>query len=467
MKKVLYHYTYKHYLLVTIPIAILTFVFFNIYAPALKYTKEQKRGCYDAILYDMDTLVTNNSHISIFSYENLSVKKAEQIVYIKAPEKRDFFHLGKTEKIYNEIYFDDDYSDDYFDNIYQRRNQRFRQLEIHEAIAARENNAARAVEKAYSEAKDRWYNEFGRFWNAGIRKFYYVDTEKNTDSGWLIVRNYFFKDKKKASTSFLYPNKIGIFKVGEDESVNMDNANRCCDEAYSQILENDSIPARLTLNEYYSKLENLENKYYYVKVDSTGKDTELSFDKNVEIKNEHGITYITRLPKRSFVICKRMKNQEYEEAEKIDIVGKIICVILLLLSLYWICRFARSRRMTLDEAIYKDLIVKCNPTKFMKPYNKERVEAANALTQLLIQTSPNDEEAVAGIVDTAQSKLGINIVKKKYVRQLKKIIYPKRFLKPYDERKFALANELYTDLANGDVSYTIIKNVDKRAIELL
>ena len=111
--------------------------------------------------------------------------------------------------------------------------------------------------------------------------------------------------------------------------------------------------------------------------------------------------------------------------------------------------------------------LKCNPAKFMKPYNKERVEVANTLSQLLMQTSPNDEEAVAGIVDTAQSKLGINIVEKKYVRQLKKIIYPKRFLKPYNEKRFALANELYTALANGDVSYAIIKEVDKKAVELL
>ena len=169
---------------------------------------------------------------------------------------------------------------------------------------------------------------------------------------------------------------------------------------------------------------------------------------------------------RTFFILQKM-NQEYNEAEKIDIVGKIICVILLLLSLCWIYRFARSRRVTLNEAIYKDLKVKCNPAKFMKPYNKERVEVANTLSQLLMQTSPNDEEAVAGIVDTAQSKLGINIVEKKYVRQLKKIIYPKRFLKPYNEKRFALANELYTALANGDVSYAIIKEVDKKAVELL
>lgn len=453
MKKILYHYTYKHYLLVTIPIAILTFVFFNIYALALNYTKEQKKACYDAIQYDMDTLVINNSHISVFSYIDLSVKKAEQIIYKKAPEKREYVHDMNWIRDYVEDYYGEEFSDDWrsFNNI--RLNQAV------EIIQAKE-------EKAYTNTRNKWYNEIGRFWNAGIRKLYYVDTEKNTDSGWLIARNYFFKDKKKASTSFLYPNKVGVFEVREDESVNMDKANKCCDEAYTQILDN-FTPAKLTLNEYYSKAENLENKYYYVKVDSTGKDTELSFDKNVEVKNEQGITYITRLPKRTFIICEKMKNQEYEEAEKIDIVGKIICVILLMLSLYWVYRFARSRRVTLNEALYKDLVVKCNPTRFMKPYNKKRVEVANALTQLLIQTSPNDEEVVAGIVDTAQSKLGINIVGKKYVRQLKKIIYPKKFLKPYDERKFALANELYTALANGDVSYTIIKDVDKRAVELL
>ena len=463
MKKVLYYYTYKHYLLAAIPFAIFTFVFFNIYAPALRYTKEQKKACYDAIQYDMDTLVINNRHISVFSYDNLTVTKAEQIVYIKAPEKREFFYIGNIIK----KKYKDNNDNNNNNNVYAPDWRKDFMIRARQALRSElEANAERAVEQSYSESEDRWYNEFGRFWNAGVRKFYYVDTEKNTNSGWLIARNHFFKDKKKASTCFLYPNKIGIFNVEEDESVNMDNANRCFDEAYIQILENDSIPAKLTLNEYYAKAENLENKYYYVHVDSTGKGTELSFDKNVEVKNEHGITYITRLPMRTFFILQKM-NQEYNEAEKIDIVGKIICVILLLLSLCWIYRFARSRRVTLNEAIYKDLKVKCNPAKFMKPYNKERVEVANTLSQLLMQTSPNDEEAVAGIVDTAQSILGINIVEKKYVRQLKKIIYPKRFLKPYNEKRFALANELYTALANGDVSYAIIKEVDKKAVELL
>ena len=465
-KRVLYTVTCKHYFLAIIPLVIFGYAFFNLYTPALNYCRKQKKNCYQAIRYDMDTLAKNNKHISVFSYENLSVKKAEQIVYIKAPEKKDFFHLGKkTEINYNEISSDDDYSDD-FGNVYQLRNRRFRELALQDYLASREARAARAVEQAYSEAKDRWYNEFGRFWGSGIQKVYYANTEKNEDSGWLIARNYSIYDTMKTSTCFLYPNKVGIFQDNPNEAINMSNVNKSCDEAYFQIMNEDSIPAKLTLTQYYDIAENMRNKYYHVKVDSTGKNPVHTYDENIAIKNEYGITYVTRLPMKTFSICENTNRQEYNEANKIDIIGKILCVNLLLLSLYGVCGFARSKRKTLNEAIYKDLLVKCNPAKFMKPYNKEKVEVANTLTQLLTKTSPNDEEQIVRIEETAHSKLGVNIIDKKYVRQLKRVIYPKKFLKPYDEKKFSLANELYTLLADGNVTYAIIKDVDKRATEL-
>lgn len=444
-KRVLYTVTCKHYFLAIIPLVIFGYAFLNLYTPALNYCRKQKKNCYQAIRYDMDTLAKNNKHISVFSYENLSVARAEQMVYMEEPVMSQYVEKVKEKiitKIPNNLPHYNTYSAEAEDIIYDM------------------------AQEAWSEARAQWYKKCGFCWGSGIQKVYYANTEKNEDSGWLIARNYSIYDTMKTSTCFLYPNKVGIFQDNPNEAINMSNVNKSCDEAYFQIMNEDSIPAKLTLTQYYDIAENMRNKYYHVKVDSTGKNPVHTYDENIAIKNEHGITYVTRLPMRTFSICENTKNLEYDEANKIDIIGKILCVNLLLLSLYGVCGFARSKRKTLNEAIYKDLLVKCNPAKFMKPYNKEKVEVANTLTQLLTKTSPNDEEQIVRIEETAHSKLGVNIIDKKYVRQLKRVIYPKKFLKPYDEKKFSLANELYTLLADGNVTYAIIKDVDKRATEL-
>lgn len=459
MKRVLYYYTYKHFFLAAIPIAILSFVFFNFYALALNYTKEQKRACYDAIRYNLDTLAKNNKHISVFSYENLSVSRAEQMVYMEAPVKSQY-----VEKVKQRLRKKDP------NNLsYDNTREPFgiggsvRQLERAYALGVIYDLA----EEAWSEARAQWYKKCGFCWGTGIQKVYYANTGKDEDSGWLIARNYSIYDTMKTSTCFLYPNKVGIFQDDPNEAINMDHVNKSCDEAYFQIMNKDSIPAKLTLTQYYDIAENMRNKYYHVKVDSTGENLVHTYDENIAIKNEYGITYVTRLPMKTFSICENTNGQEYNEANIIDIIGKILCVNLLLLSLYGVYRFARSKRKTLNEAIYKDLLAKCNPVKFMKPYNNEKVKVANTLTQLLAKASPNDEELIAHVEETAHSKLGVNIIDKKYVHQLKRVIYPKKFLKPYDEKNFSLANELYTLLADGNVTYAIIKDVDKRATELL
>ncbi len=442
-KRILYTVTYKHYSLAIIPLVIFGYAFLNLYTPALDYCKKQKKDCYQAIRYDMDTLAKNNKHISVFSFENISVSRAEPIVYTEEPKTNQFYHKRVSKKTTD----------------YTNKSNHIGSVLASARFQVFDQNA-------YLDAKDRWYKQCGLYWGTNIQKVYYANTEKNEDSGWLIARNYSIYDTMKTSTCFLYPNKVGIFQDNPNEAINMSNVNKSCDEAYFQIMNEDSIPAKLTLTQYYDIAENMRNKYYHVKVDSTGKNPVHTYDENIAIKNEYGITYVTRLPMKTFSICENTNRQEYNEANKIDIIGKILCVNLLLLSLYGVCGFARSKRKTLNEAIYKDLLVKCNPAKFMKPYNKEKVEVANTLTQLLTKTSPNDEEQIVRIEETAHSKLGVNIIDKKYVRQLKRVIYPKKFLKPYDEKKFSLANELYTLLADGNVTYAIIKDVDKRATEL-
>lgn len=47
---------------------------------------------------------------------------------------------------------------------------------------------------------------------------------------------------------------------------------------------------------------------------------------------------------------------------------------------------------TIYESLYAELKIKCNPNKFMVPYDKERVSQANELYRQLMETSPQNEE---------------------------------------------------------------------------
>ena len=50
---------------------------------------------------------------------------------------------------------------------------------------------------------------------------------------------------------------------------------------------------------------------------------------------------------------------------------------------------------TIYESLYAELKIKCNPNKFMVPYDKERVSQANELYRQLMETSPQNVETSA------------------------------------------------------------------------
>ncbi len=299
--------------------------------------------------------------------------------------------------------------------------------------------------------------------NGRHKKSYDVDVDWEDESGWLIAMNCV--EDTSLSSYLLYPNRVVLSEEEEDEAINITKMNRCINEAYLQIAEL-ATSETSCFEDFKTSIKALRNEYYSIKVDTTDVKTKLGRSNTIDCKSDFGVTYITRQPFYTFQIVENQEKQATSKANKLTLIGQILLVAMLIISLFNVYTFAKTRKMPLQNIIHKRLIIICNPSNFMKPYDKEKVEVANSLMSLLIETNPHDG-CMKQIEETAQEKLGIVIIGNRFIRQLKRFVHPKRFLKPYNPSKFALANELYTKVSSKGLSLHDIKEVDLQAAELL
>lgn len=100
-------------------------------------------------------------------------------------------------------------------------------------------------------------------------------------------------------------------------------------------------------------------------------------------------------------------------------------------------------QMDTYSSLYVELKEKCNPEKYLFPYNKEKVDIANALYKKLIDTNPIDNSALNIIRDQAIQKLGIVLSTKKQYLELLEYCNPKNFMNPYNYEAIEEANKYY------------------------
>lgn len=99
-----------------------------------------------------------------------------------------------------------------------------------------------------------------------------------------------------------------------------------------------------------------------------------------------------------------------------------------------------------EQGLWNVLERKCNPNRFMSPYNKEMVDKANTIYACLQETKDNDIESLKDIRRQIESELGVSFVDMMEVEKLKVLANPSNFMNPYDPNKVSLANMLYSKL---------------------
>ena len=99
-------------------------------------------------------------------------------------------------------------------------------------------------------------------------------------------------------------------------------------------------------------------------------------------------------------------------------------------------------KMEYYPSLYAELKVKCNPERYMSPYNKEKVDIANKFYQELLDLPEGTN--LRPIRNKVAQRLGITFSTKRQYEQLLKYCNPKRFMNPYDFEKVQLANHYYS-----------------------
>ncbi|MBQ3690429.1 MAG: hypothetical protein II937_11310 [Bacteroidales bacterium] len=113
----------------------------------------------------------------------------------------------------------------------------------------------------------------------------------------------------------------------------------------------------------------------------------------------------------------------------------------------------KKKQKLQSETLYDKLKRLCNPSNFMKNYDKEKVDAANEIYQRLLQTRPDDKEVLNEIQAEAVEKLKITLIDQSLLDELKKKVNPQNFMKNYDAEKVSLANDLYARLSKDNLTY--------------
>ena len=125
-----------------------------------------------------------------------------------------------------------------------------------------------------------------------------------------------------------------------------------------------------------------------------------------------------------------------------------------------------KHKKKINETLYNKIKRLCNPSKFVKEYDKEKVDKANAIYQKLMNTSPDDKDTLYDLQSQAEEVLGVSFVDQEMLERLKKKVNPKRFMKPYNPEKVSLANELYSRLSKENISYKEIMEIEERSKKL-
>lgn len=159
--------------------------------------------------------------------------------------------------------------------------------------------------------------------------------------------------------------------------------------------------------------------------------------------------------------------QEYIQSRTTRILALGLVTITLLIAiwcllLYSLIKNKRNKNRTLLQRI----ISQSSPKKFLKNYNSEKLNSANHIYAKAISIGESDMESIVELAKRVETELGVHLFSEEDIRTLKKACDPKRFMRPYDAERIAKANSLYARLEEKDISLTDILDIESEAKSL-
>lgn len=124
----------------------------------------------------------------------------------------------------------------------------------------------------------------------------------------------------------------------------------------------------------------------------------------------------------------------------------------------------KRRKHIFEESLYEKLKRICNPENFKNDI-EHAIKASNIYEKIL-KTSPEDTTALTQIENEVLLNLGVPIIDKYSISELKKITNPRKYTKPFNSEKVRIAHDLYRLLSKEHISYSEFLYIKNAAKEL-
>ena len=126
----------------------------------------------------------------------------------------------------------------------------------------------------------------------------------------------------------------------------------------------------------------------------------------------------------------------------------ILTILLLSINLPIIVKEKKYKQYR-EQSLRDVLLYECNPKRYMKPYDENKIASAIELYDRIKSTDPNDIVLLKQIRKEVSEKLGVNFIDSELIKELLKKTDPALYAEPYDANKIKIANQLHCRLRAG------------------
>ena len=329
----------------------------------------------------------------------------------------------------------------------------------------------------------KWEDDFGDLNRMYRIKYKSSDWSSPFDyeDGWKLVMLEF--DYDGVSQSWLFPYAVGYKRQNDSWMYNyIPSVKTAVEEAFefwtsdpkSQFIDNFE---KGSLSRMWLKIRQCENDYYAFLKDDTPRLTNIGlsiFTDNSNSKSNTQAGYMHNGYYRVFIgktqpeswSIKRFDWKVESEKRKLKLYWSIGLTLLLLLIVVPLWIIENKNNKIKKETLYEKLVRQCNPANFVKDYDKEKVDKANNIYKELLSISPDDEKAINEIQKLAIMDLGITLIDKESLNELKEKVNPKNYMDPYNAEKISIANDLYSRLNKEELTYSEFVEIEELSKQL-
>ena len=338
--------------------------------------------------------------------------------------------------------------------------------------------------------KEIWKEDFGNL--KSIYRTYYKKSDWDTPfgykDGWNLV--VLKSDGEGVYQKWIFPYAVGYIKQKESwlnsYAPSVPEAVKEAFEFYTTDEESQYYGTfeKGCFNQVWSKIYDANNEYYHMSEDKHPRFTTMAIEPLLPLPDStannlrpyragymyNGFykVFIASTQPKTYTIEKYVWNPDEQEKKELWLYWSIGLTVLMLVIIIPLAFIEMKHNREKEEGLYDKLKRLCNPSNFINSsnYDKIKVDKANEIYKRILETTPDDKEALDKIQVLAVSELGISLINKDKLNELKEIVNPKNYMTPYNPDKVALANELFAILNKEGLTYNEMADVEEKAKQL-